>query len=268
MNTTQLSLTALPAPLTLILAALLGIASGILATYLIARYTAFYSVLDDDGNPVTEGESAPRIPKALETLKPGRVIAYGLISMLFAILFSIKISETLAETAMPFASVLIVVGVFALFSGVGLALAVIDQRTMFLPSKIIYPTLFAVVPLLVIAALIAGEPMRIVTMLGSAVAMWLFYFVVWFVKPGGIGFGDVRLSFLLGAILGWVSISAAIAGFVLPFVLMTVCMLPLMIVGKVNRKTKAPFGPWMIVGAFLAVMVFDIVKEYLMIGVI
>ncbi|MET0421239.1 MAG: A24 family peptidase, partial [Acidimicrobiia bacterium] len=78
------------------------------------------------------------------------------------------------------------------------ALSVIDLEHFLLPNRIVYPLTGAVLALLGIAAL-ADDNAESLTrgLLGGLVAFACF-FVLHMVSPRSMGFGDVKLSFVLG----------------------------------------------------------------------
>lgn len=88
------------------------------------------------------------------------------------------------------------------------------------------------------------------THLGSALAAFLgFYILYRGTKGKGMGFGDVKLAGVLGFLLGFPSIVIALYT---AFLTGAVVGVILMILGKAKMKTKVPFGPFLIVGAFVA----------------
>ena len=103
--------------------------------------------------------------------------------------------------------------------GAGLVgLSVIDLHTKRLPREIIYITAAIGVPLLCLAALVRHEPRRMwMMLLGAAIAL-AFMGPVYVASRGGMGDGDVRLSPLLGAYLGWLN-PGIVAGRAVPRVL-------------------------------------------------
>ena len=138
--------------------------------------------------------------------------------------------------------------------GAGLvALSWIDLRTKRLPRGIIYVTALIGIPLLAIAALVRHEPRRLwMTLLGAAVAL-TFMAAVYVLSRGGMGDGDVRLSPLLGAYLGWLNPGFVAVGLFLGFLAGAVVGLALMAVGRGGRKTAVPFGPFLALGTVVAV---------------
>jgi leader peptidase (prepilin peptidase)/N-methyltransferase len=135
---------------------------------------------------------------------------------------------------------------------VGVALALIDWRTRYLPSKLILPS-YAVVGGLAVVASVLGQdwPELLSAAIGCAVTFSVF-FAMWFVAPRAMAFGDVRLSGLLALALGWLGYAQLVLGFLTAFFLMSVGGV-LLAVTKVFHKKHVPFGPFLVGGAFLGV---------------
>ncbi|HWB36340.1 MAG TPA: A24 family peptidase, partial [Rugosimonospora sp.] len=89
----------------------------------------------------------------------------------------------------------------------------------------------------------------------GAAALFAFYFVIAFVKPAAMGFGDVKLSGIIGGMLGYLSWSALVFGAFLGFLLGAVLGVVVIATGRGTRKTQVPFGPFMLAGALLALFV-------------
>jgi leader peptidase (prepilin peptidase)/N-methyltransferase len=69
-----------------------------------------------------------------------------------------------------------------------------------------------------------------------------------------MGFGDVKLAGVLGLTLGWLGWGQLAIGGFLGFFLGAVVGGLLMLLGRARRKSKIPFGPFMLVGALLAIL--------------
>lgn len=136
----------------------------------------------------------------------------------------------------------------------GAVLGYIDARTRYLPSVIIWPSYLVIGLALLGAAVVSGEwgSLRRAVIAG-AIGFAVFY-VLWFAFPRGVGFGDVRLSGLLGAALGWLGWGQFVSGLYGGFFLGAIVGIAL-IAGKVmTRKQMVPFGPFMLVGALAGVV--------------
>ena len=129
----------------------------------------------------------------------------------------------------------------------------IDLKTQRLPRQIIYWTAALGVPLLCVAALVEHEPKRIWMMLFGAGIALVIMGLIYVASRGGMGDGDVRLSPLLGAYMGFLNPGLVPVGLFFGFVLGAVVGLALMVVGKAGRRTAVPFGPFLALGTILAI---------------
>jgi leader peptidase (prepilin peptidase)/N-methyltransferase len=138
---------------------------------------------------------------------------------------------------------------------VGVALALIDLDVHRLPDALTLPSYPVGVALLGVAALVDGRGDALLRAGICAAIAFAFYFAVWFAYPAGMGFGDVKLSGVLGLYLGWISYGVLAAGLFLGFLLGSVVSIGLVAFAGAGRKTKIPFGPAMIAGAYLGILV-------------
>lgn len=83
------------------------------------------------------------------------------------------------------------------------ALSVTDLYLYRIPDRIVFPTLGVSAALIVAVSLIVDKPDTIVPAFAGMIGYFALMFVVWFIYPPGIGFGDVKLALLLGLFLGW-----------------------------------------------------------------
>ncbi|MFC6154715.1 prepilin peptidase [Nocardioides yefusunii] len=130
------------------------------------------------------------------------------------------------------------------------ALGHIDWNTRLLPTWLIKPAYVAVIALVLVAGIASGD----LGAIGRAALGWLvlggFYFLLWFINSGGLGYGDVRLSGVLGIALGFVGwaelLSGAWCGFLAGGVIGAV-----LAAAKVVDRKGVPFGPFMLVGVLM-----------------
>jgi len=143
---------------------------------------------------------------------------------------------------------------FLYLAAISVALALIDIDTQRLPNAIVLPSYVVGVVLLGAAAVgqsSYGDLLR--AGLGMA-ALYGFYFGLALLYPAGMGFGDVKLAGVLGLYLGWLGWAELIAGGFLGFLLGGLVGGVLMMARRAGRKSKIPFGPFMLGGAFIAVL--------------
>lgn len=134
------------------------------------------------------------------------------------------------------------------------ALVLYDLRWMLLPDKIVFPLLaLAFVNVLVGATIFGGGVDAIVNAgLGVIVSGGLF-FVLYLVSQGRwIGFGDVKLGFVIGLLLG--DPTTALFGLFTASLLGTLFSLPGLLSRRLSRTSKLPFGPFLITGAIIAML--------------
>lgn len=74
----------------------------------------------------------------------------------------------------------------------------------------------------------------------------------------GMGWGDVKLLAMLGVFLGWQKIIVVLF---LGSLLGVLVMVPLILVGKFDRKTPFAFGPFLVTGALLVIYFWDLLLQ-------
>ena len=139
---------------------------------------------------------------------------------------------------------------------VGVALSVIDWHTRLLPRVIVVPATLAAIVLVAVFGLATGEREALVRALLGLVLARSFFWVLWFVRSAGMGFGDVRLAAPIGLVLGWVGWGAIAIGLWAGFMAFVIPAL-VVIVGRRDRtllKRSFPFGPFMVVGALVGLV--------------
>jgi leader peptidase (prepilin peptidase)/N-methyltransferase len=135
------------------------------------------------------------------------------------------------------------------------ALSWIDLHTRRLPREIIYWTALLGVPLLCVAALVEHEPKRIwMLLLGAGISLAIMA-LIYLVSRGGMGDGDVRLSPLLGAYLGFLNPGLAPVGLFFGFLIGAFVGVVVLVASHGDRKTAIPFGPFLALGTVLAIFI-------------
>lgn len=178
-----------------------------------------------------------------------------------------RLAELWQHAPFAFWLVLAACGYFAV---IAVRLTVIDVRHHLLPNRIVFPA-YAVAGVLLLAAAafadagagtgpeassglagpLAIPALRVVA--GSAV-LWLFYFILRFAYPPGMGFGDVKLAGVLGMYLGYLGWGHLFAGTFLAFLLGGLWSIALLAARKGTLKSSIPFGPFMLAGAAAAML--------------
>jgi leader peptidase (prepilin peptidase)/N-methyltransferase len=153
---------------------------------------------------------------------------------------------------------------FLYLGGVGVALAMIDLDVQRLPDTLTLPSYPVALILLGIAAAAEGAGWPYARALIAMAALFGFYAALWFVYPAGMGLGDVKLSGVIGLYLGWLSWGALVVGAFSAFLVGAVVSVSVVMAKGGGRKTKIPFGPFMLLGVLIATFVgHPIVHAYL-----
>lgn len=139
---------------------------------------------------------------------------------------------------------------------VAVALSYIDWHTRLLPRLVVLPATLAAVVAVVAVGLATDERDALVRALVAMLAVRSFFWLLWFVRSAGMGFGDVRLAALVGLVLGWVGWGTVAIGVWVGFVAFAVPGLLLAVVRRDRSLLKQafPFGPFMAGGALVGLV--------------
>jgi leader peptidase (prepilin peptidase)/N-methyltransferase len=239
----------------------LGLAVGSFLNVVIHRVPRRESVVSPRSRcPACESPLAPRdnIPVLSWLLLRGRCrscrapisVRYPLVELATGALFVAGALRFGASWELP--------AYLVLFASL-LAITVIDLELYVIPNRIVYPTIAIALPLLALAAAAQHrwEPLQH-ALIGGAGA-WTVLFAAHVLSGGrGMGFGDVRLAFVLGLFLGWLDphpYGHVFLGLFLGFALGSVVGLVLMALRLRGRKDAIPFGPFLAGGTVIAIFV-------------
>jgi leader peptidase (prepilin peptidase)/N-methyltransferase len=136
----------------------------------------------------------------------------------------------------------------------GVLLASIDLVNKRLPYTVVTPAIAVSVVMFALVALVTDSWSAWLRALAGGAVLGLVFLILSLLPGAGLGFGDVRLSVLLGVYLGWLGWGAVIWGALLPWLINGPVALALLVSGRVGRKSTLPFGPAMFAGALLAVL--------------
>ena len=247
-------------PVTAAVTGVVGLASGLLVPRLIARIPEPEPEPEpepgepdpeepdpEEPDPTDEGDPVPEEPKelyvevaALPGLAWKAAVAAGASAALVGLVLGWDWSLLVVLPLVP----------------VSVVLAVVDWRTRLLPTRVVAPTYYLTAGTVLLAWLFEGEfgdtSALVRALLGWVFAGGLFY-VLWYVYPRGMGYGDVRLSGVLGLALGYLGWPELAVGIYGGFLLGGVIGGLLAVARRVDRKGY-PFGPFMLIGALVGVV--------------
>ncbi|HWJ82661.1 MAG TPA: A24 family peptidase [Nocardioides sp.] len=154
-------------------------------------------------------------------------------------------------------------GLLWLLVPVGALLGIVDWRTRLLPAIVVLPVTLVALLYGVGRWLLSGDHDDLVRGLVALLVVRSVFWVLWFVRQAGMGFGDVRLAALVGLVLGYAGWGEVLVGVYGAFVLFGVPGLVIAIVRRDRSMLKKgyPFGPFLLAGAVLGFAVGGPVVE-------
>ncbi len=240
-----------------VLAGVLGLAVGSFVNVVVHRVPRGESVVRPPsacpscGTPIRARDNVPVLGWLLlrgRCRACGAAISwrYPVVELLCAALFVVLALRFGLDPVLP---------AYLYLAAVGLALAVIDLDCKRLPDALTLPSYVVLGALLALAALLGSDGGPLLRAALGGAAMYAFYFALCFAYPAGMGFGDVKLSGVLGMALAWLGWGAWAVGLFAGFLLGGVFGLAVIATRRGGRKTALPFGPFMLAGTLLALLV-------------
>lgn len=129
-----------------------------------------------------------------------------------------------------------------------------DLAVSRLPDPLTAAAYAGTAALLLLAAAVDGSWPAVARAVLGGLALAGFYLLLMIISPSGMSLGDVKLAASLGTLLAWFGWRALIAGGAAGFLLGGLGGVVLLASRRADRKQLIPFGPFMIAGAFLAVL--------------
>lgn len=140
---------------------------------------------------------------------------------------------------------------------IGIILGFVDLAVHRLPDRLVGVGLVGTIGLLAVATVDDGSPRRLLAALVCGAAIGAGYgLLVAFSPRGSIGAGDAKVSVLTGVATGWFGVPTAVYGVLLGVLLAGASAIVLLVSRRANRRTAVPFGPFILVGALAAIVVF------------
>lgn len=146
-----------------------------------------------------------------------------------------------------------VLPVLLVVASAAIALFCIDLDCHRLPDAIVLP-LLAVTIFGIAVPVLLGSIDWLGPVLGALVWVMVIGLLWLGTKGRGMGFGDVKLAPVLGAVAGLAGAGAAGVGLMASFVLGAIVGVGLRLAGRNARGQALAFGPFLIIGAFLGLL--------------
>lgn len=148
----------------------------------------------------------------------------------------------------------VVLATYAVALGWMAVLAAIDLDVRRLPDRWTLPAWLATPAALAACAVTTGDWSAWLVALACGLGNGVVYLLLAVINPAGLGLGDVKAAVPLGMLTGWFGWPAALAAFVLAFLLGLFVGVVVALRSGEGRKATFPFGPSMLGAAFLVVL--------------
>jgi leader peptidase (prepilin peptidase)/N-methyltransferase len=163
------------------------------------------------------------------------------------------------DPAVPSAAVATVLtATLAVVSLAAVCLAAMDLDVHRLPDRIMWPTMGTLGAGLLLAALVGGGPQPLLRALLGAVGAGGLYLLIALVSLArgslALGLGDVKLAVVLGGALGWFGWPEVVLGIYGGFLVGGLFGIALLVGRRVSWKGHFAYGPPMMVGALLGLL--------------
>ena len=129
---------------------------------------------------------------------------------------------------------------------------VYDLKHYIIPDKIVFPAILAIGIWHLVSGIFYNSYSKypILNIIYSAFGAAAFFLIIVLLSRGkGMGVGDVKLAFLMGLFLGFPNILVALFS---SFFLGAIVGLILIALGRKTLKSEVPFGPFLVIGTFIA----------------
>ncbi len=133
--------------------------------------------------------------------------------------------------------------------------SIIDYTTHRLPRGVTFRAAIIGGPLLALAAINLDDNGRIGVMFASFIVTLVLFALLAALSKGGIGGGDVRLAPVLAMFLGWLGASHVYIGLGSGFILGGIAAAGMLITRRASASTRIAFGPFLCIGAVIALLV-------------
>jgi len=133
-------------------------------------------------------------------------------------------------------------------------LAWIDAAVQRLPDVLTVPAYAGTAGLLLLAAAAGGHWHSMIRAAVGGLALAVAYAALAVVSRSAVGLGDAKLAAGLGTMLAWAGWPVLVAGTFTGFLLAAGYGLGLLLLRRGSWRRRIPFGPFMIAGAFLALL--------------
>jgi leader peptidase (prepilin peptidase)/N-methyltransferase len=142
---------------------------------------------------------------------------------------------------------------FLVFLWAMILLTVTDLDTKLIPNRILGPASIVSIVLLVIGYIPDRSSGSLLEAAIGGAAYFVVMLILALIVRGGLGFGDVKLAFLIGVFTGYLSLGHVLVTGIGAFLIGGLVAAFLLVTRKSGRKDAIPFGPFMTSAAIMTI---------------
>jgi prepilin signal peptidase PulO-like enzyme (type II secretory pathway) len=128
-------------------------------------------------------------------------------------------------------------------------LTVTDLDTKLIPNRILGPATIVGTVLLVLGYIADASSGSLAEAFIGGAAYFVVMLILALIVRGGLGFGDVKLAFLIGVFTGYLSLGHVLVSGIGSFLIGGLVAVLLLVTRRSSRKDAIPFGPFMTAAA-------------------
>lgn len=140
-------------------------------------------------------------------------------------------------------------------AGAAVVLALVDLAVHRLPDRVVLPALAVCTAALLVDAVVLDTWTALARAVAAGAAAVVVSGGARLLAPAGLGFGDVKLLGLIGLVLGWFGWGVLLAGLFLGLLTGALASVALVAGGRAGWRSAVPFGPPLLLGAALGLLV-------------
>ncbi|MBT1605595.1 prepilin peptidase [Curtobacterium flaccumfaciens] len=179
-------------------------------------------------------------------------------AVLFGLTALVVVGRSPAGTTQDTVAQVVVLVALLYLMAISVALTLIDIATHTLPNAIVYPSGIVLAVLLVVASAADGDWSALGRAAIGALGSGVLYLGLALAVPGGMGLGDVKLAAVLGLVLAYLGWGPLAVGAFGAFLVGGTVAIALLLAGRARWRGGLPFGPSMLVGAWLGIVFGDL----------
>jgi leader peptidase (prepilin peptidase) / N-methyltransferase len=243
-------------PLELALAFVFGVGFGSLATVAVYRVPRGFSVVSPGPlcpgceQPIAWYDNVPLVSYLILRARcrncGGRISPrYPVVEVLTGLAWAAMVWRIGLHPELP---------AYLAFATALVILSVIDIEHHRLPNKVLGPASIAGAVLFLVAAAVTGRWVNLEHAALGALFYGLPMLLIGLAAPSAMGGGDVKFAPYLGFHLGWLGLRLVLAGGLLGLVAGGLGGAAALLIGGKGMKDPIPFGPFMALGAMVAIL--------------